>query len=579
MAFIQSILIASTAKLVPRHGSISLQDLQRKTILDSVNLARVLRMAMTNGIFREPSPGVIAHTACSRALAEDDDLQAWVGFNTEDIFPASAGVLEALKTYPEANNPLRSGFNVAFDTVDKEPMFTTFGRDPERAQRFARAMKSLTGGVGYEVEHLLDVERGGYDFSAINDVKGTFVDVGGSHGFVCRELARRYRNMQFVVQDTPQTIKSASTPIDDDEQVASRINLQGHDFFTEQPVKGADGKQYVSQPSETLSRHITLTTIFSSVYLFRWIMHNYSTPFAVKILRALIPALKPGARVLINDHCVREPGQENAWDEQIIRGMDMVMLVLLNAQERTEEEYRQLFAQADEGFVYRVSYIILPRMTRTAPGRVWRLTSMCCRALQGRRTAVWLSLRLCGNLTRLNEFIGDGLTWKQQRAFGWSEFNMHPRDACFPIVYRLGGCLCSLIFPIPFLSIVWRRRLVHNVTSGSCCRTRCPFTIGRWTVVCTSYLSCRDFISSDKCYHAPRMRCCKAVRRFAENTLFPPQSIVVMCPGDSQCHPVQGPLHVQRQRSHSSSLGHFVSTWETSTQMSNYRHSPHLRTR
>jgi hypothetical protein len=198
-------------------------------------------MTMTSGIFCEPSPGMIAHTASSRALAEDEDLQAWVGFNVEDIFPASAGVLDALKSYPEAISPLQTGFNVSFDTVNKEPMYATFGRDPARAQRFARAMKSLTGGVGYEIEHLLNVERGGYDFSPIDARSGTLVDVGGSHGFACRKLAKKYRKMKFVVQDTPQTINSVPSPVDDDEQIASRIDLQPHDFFTEQPAVGADG--------------------------------------------------------------------------------------------------------------------------------------------------------------------------------------------------------------------------------------------------------------------------------------------------------------------------------------------------
>lgn len=83
-------------------------------------------------------------------------------------------------------------------------------------------------------------------------------------------------------------------------------------------------------------------------------MHNYSTPYAVKILRNLVPALKPGARIIINDHCMREPGQENPWDEKIMRRMDMVMLTLLNAQERTEAEFRELFRLADEGFIFKV---------------------------------------------------------------------------------------------------------------------------------------------------------------------------------------------------------------------------------
>lgn len=226
------------AKLVPLGGSIALAELQEKTSLDAVNLARVLRHAMTNRIFCEPSHGVIAHTAASRALAEDQSLQDWVGYNLEDNFPASAHVLQALKEHPEATSLTRTGFNFAFDTVDKEPMFVTFGKDPARAKRFGGAMKSLTGGEGYEVRHLVD----SYDCGDIDARGGTLVDVGGSHGFVCIDLAKKWKNMKFVVQDLQKTIDSAPKPLSEDTQVAERIKLEAHDFFTEQTVKGADGE-------------------------------------------------------------------------------------------------------------------------------------------------------------------------------------------------------------------------------------------------------------------------------------------------------------------------------------------------
>lgn len=38
--------------------------------------------------------------------------------------------------------------------------------------------------------------------------------------------------------------------------------------------------------------------------MFRWILHNWPDAFAVRILRALIPGLKPGAKVLIVDEIV-----------------------------------------------------------------------------------------------------------------------------------------------------------------------------------------------------------------------------------------------------------------------------------
>lgn len=36
-----------------------------------------------------------------------------------------------------------------------------------------------------------------------------------------------------------------------------------------------------------------------------------------------------------------------------MRTMDLVMLTLLNAQERTEEDFRQLFEEASPGFVFK----------------------------------------------------------------------------------------------------------------------------------------------------------------------------------------------------------------------------------
>ncbi|OAA46971.1 O-methyltransferase, family 2 [Metarhizium rileyi] len=313
------------AKLVPFEKPISLPDLQAKTTLDSINLARVVRHAMTNYIFCEPEPGMIAHTAASRKLAEDSALQDWVGFNSEDIFPSAAKVLQSLQEHPEATSLTTTGFNYAFETVGKEPMFVTLGKSPTRAKRMGGAMASLTGGEGYEVCHFVD----NHDLSQEDERGGTFVDIGGSHGFVSVDLARKWKKMKFIVQDLPQTVSSAPTPICDDGSVAERVRFQAHDFFREQPVKDAD------------------------VYFLRWIVHNYSSPYAVKILRNLVPALKPGARIVINDHCLREPGSENPWDEKLMRGMDMIMLTLLNAQERQEQEFRELFRAADERFVFK----------------------------------------------------------------------------------------------------------------------------------------------------------------------------------------------------------------------------------
>ena len=56
--------------------------------------------------------------------------------------------------------------------------------------------------------------------------------------------------------------------------------------------------------------------------------------------------------MVINDHCLPEPGQESLWDEKIIRTMDLVMLTLLNARERTAGDFKELFEEADPRFKF-----------------------------------------------------------------------------------------------------------------------------------------------------------------------------------------------------------------------------------
>jgi hypothetical protein len=80
-------------------------------------------------------------------------------------------------------------------------------------------------------------------------------------------------------------------------------------------------------------------------------LHNYSDKYASKILRSLIPAIKNGARILVNDYCLLEYGKEvEMGEERTLRTMDLVMLTLLNAQERTEADFKKLFEGVDGRF-------------------------------------------------------------------------------------------------------------------------------------------------------------------------------------------------------------------------------------
>lgn len=150
------------------------------------------------------------------------------------------------------------------------------------------------------------------------------VDVGSGIGFVSVAIAQLHPHLKFVCQDLPSTVAAAPEQVH--AEVKDRITFQGHDLLTPNPVKDAD------------------------LYFFRFFFHNWSDPYCMRILQALIPALKPGARILTNDTALPERGEMSRWEERTLRDLDMTMLTLLNAREREIAEFKKLFEVADKRF-------------------------------------------------------------------------------------------------------------------------------------------------------------------------------------------------------------------------------------
>lgn len=82
-------------------------------------------------------------------------------------------------------------------------------------------------------------------------------------------------------------------------------------------------------------------------------MHNQNDEGFVKIMRGLIPALeqcRSGTPVLINETILPERGEMTPVEEHELRRMDLAMLVVLGAKQRTEKEFRELVKRADPRF-------------------------------------------------------------------------------------------------------------------------------------------------------------------------------------------------------------------------------------
>jgi hypothetical protein len=112
-------------------------------------------------------------------------------------------------------------------------------------------------------------------------------------------------------------------------EIGDRVTFEQYDYFTTQPIRDA------------------------GVYLCRAIFHNQNDEASTKMLRALIPALEgrnDHPIVLINDVIVpeRAEGAVTRAEENQHRQLDLLMLALFGAKERTEKDWRKLFKEVDE---------------------------------------------------------------------------------------------------------------------------------------------------------------------------------------------------------------------------------------
>lgn len=313
---LQAIYKYRIAFKVPIHGSISFKELAELCELPELDLRRILRFAMVwHRCFCEPEDGFVAHTAASRQLTEDPRAHDMAGLMFDECWQSMARTVEAMHTF-KGHEPNQTGHALAHNTQDT--MFDWLGKHPAQAKRFASAISTLVPS-GRPATFLI----GSFDWASLGNA--TVVDVGGSTGGVSTLLAENFPALKFVVQDLPEVIEGAADKVS--ANIAHRIDFMAYDLFTEQPV-------------------------VADIYLLRAIFHNWPDAYCVKILQKLIPALKNGAKIVINDSLVPGPGVLPLLAERNIRAYDMLMMTLFNAREREEADWIQLLRDADPRFKF-----------------------------------------------------------------------------------------------------------------------------------------------------------------------------------------------------------------------------------
>lgn len=264
---------------------------------------RVLRFLTTVDVLHEDEHGRFSSTPLGDTLRSDHppSVRPLALMYAELFWDAWGKLYETVKTG-------RPGFQLAHD----EALFDYLTQRPAAAAVFNAGMTSSSN---------LDVPRllAAYDFSAFR----TIVDVGGGHGALLRAILEQAPNAAGVLCDRPEVLAGAHEVTQS--AVANRCTLVAIDMFESVPAGG-------------------------DAYVMKRILHDWSDDESVQILRNCRRVIAADGKVLVMDAVVKPPNQPDP-----AKWMDLNMLALLTGRERTETEFRELFARA--GF----------RLTRIVP--------------------------------------------------------------------------------------------------------------------------------------------------------------------------------------------------------------------
>lgn len=263
-------------------GPRTVADLARETNVDADSLYRVLRLLASSGMFTEVADGVFGKTPLSETFRVFGTLQ------------------HAALRLPQAVETGRTGVELATGMG----LFERLDAHPDEGALFNRLLAFLTGGE-------CDAVVAATDWTGA----ATVVDIGGGTGTLLSAILARNPSIWGVVFERPQVVEEARAAIAA-RGLGERCQVVAGDFFEAVPA-GAD------------------------IFILSHIVHDWDEQSALRILRNVRAAMKPGARLLVLETVM---AQGDTPDPSKLA--DIVMLLFSGGRERTEEEYRDLLARA-----------------------------------------------------------------------------------------------------------------------------------------------------------------------------------------------------------------------------------------
>lgn len=155
---------------MPFGSTISLPELAKATGLDEDVLARTVRYAITNGIFREPVPGQIVHTAASATLARNKNLHDMTVFNSSFCTRVIVSLADTLKAQQEKRpDAPEAAFNLSYPGYVN--LFDYMSKHPEASQGYYNYLDGRSQLPRYQVGNVLQ----SWDWASLGS--GAIVDV------------------------------------------------------------------------------------------------------------------------------------------------------------------------------------------------------------------------------------------------------------------------------------------------------------------------------------------------------------------------------------------------------------------
>lgn len=277
-------------------GARSADELAARCAVDSSSLYRLMRALAALGVFGE-SPAGFELNALSERLCRDHprSLRDFIRIRSHPMYWQAWGALD------EAVRTGQAAFNCAHG-IDH---FAYLDEHPDTARLFHDGMRSLSGQIYAAV-----IET--YDFAQFD----TVVDVGGGQGVLLAQILASTPRLHGILLDSAAGIEQSDAVLRG-AGVQERCRAVAGDFFERIPL-GAD--------AAILSR----------------ILHNWSDPDALRILRSCRAALPDRGKLLVVEYVVTDDTTGVA-----AKLFDLQMLVYFGrARERSRHEFERLFDQA-----------------------------------------------------------------------------------------------------------------------------------------------------------------------------------------------------------------------------------------